>query len=108
MGISEVIVSSTMIKMSVLYVEYITNLFSSTLTLKPDTTKELEKTILDIPYDEIIFDFSDVKSMSTEFAREYVSVKHRSKKVVNEVNIPLSLEPIMDKALKSLSSSNLH
>jgi hypothetical protein len=96
-----------MIKMSVLYVEYITNLFSSTLKLSIDTKKELEKTILDIPYDEIIFDFSGVKSMSTEFAREYTSVKHRSKKIVNEVNIPLDIEPIMDKASESICRIHL-
>jgi hypothetical protein len=92
-----------MIKMSVLYVEYITNLFSSTLELSIDTKKELEKTILDIPYDEIIFDFSGVKSMNTEFAREYISIKHRSKKIVNEVNVPLNLQPLMDKAMESIS-----
>jgi hypothetical protein len=90
-----------MIKMSVLYVEYITNLFSSTLVLRPDTKKELEKTILGIPYDEIIFDFSGVESMTFEFAKEYISIKNRTSKIVNEVNIPLVLEPIMDKALES-------
>ena len=61
-----------MIKMSVIYVEYITNLFSSTLILRSDTTKVLKKTMLEIPYDEIIFDFSGVKSMSTEFARKCI------------------------------------
>jgi len=89
-----------MIAMSVIYVEYIRDPFSSTLTMRPDTTKELEKTILDIPYDEIIIDFSGVKSMSIEFAKEYLSIKRRSKKVINEVNIPLDLEPIINKALE--------
>ena len=60
-----------MIVMSVIYVDYIRDLFSSTLMLGPDTVKELEKTILDIPYDEIVIDFSSVKSMSSEFAKEY-------------------------------------
>ncbi|NOJ30952.1 MAG: hypothetical protein DA329_02265 [Candidatus Nitrosocosmicus sp.] len=92
--------------MSVLYVGYITNLFTSNLVLKPDTKKELEKTILDIPYDEIIFDFSGVKYMSIEFAKEYTSIKNKTNKVVNEVNIPLAFEPIMDKALES--SSGIH
>lgn len=91
-----------MIKMSVLYVEYITNLFSSTLVLRPNTKKELEKTILDIPFDEIIFDFSGVEYMSIEFAKEYMSIKHRTTKIVNEVNIPLAFEPIMLKALESI------
>jgi hypothetical protein len=91
-----------MIAMSVLYVEYIRDLFSSTLTLRPNIIEELEKTIADISYDEIIIDFSGVKSMSIEFAKEYLSIKHRSDKTINEVNMPLDLQPIMDKALESI------
>lgn len=91
-----------MIAMSVLYVEYIKDLFSSSLTLRSDTIKELEKTVLNIPYDEIVIDFSGVKSMDIEFAKEYLSIKHRSKKAINEVNIPLDVEPIMKKAMKSI------
>lgn len=87
--------------MSVIYVEYIRDLLSPTLTLKPNTIKELEKTIVDIPYEEIIIDFSGIKSMGFEFAKEYFSIKHRSKKIINEVNIPLDVEPIMNKALRS-------
>ena len=86
-----------MIKMSVLYVEYIKDLFSSTLTLRPNTAKELEETILGFPYDEIIFDFSGVKSMSIEFAKEYVSIKYRTNKIIKEVNIPIDLELMMNK-----------
>jgi hypothetical protein len=85
-----------MIKMSVLYVEYIKDRFSSTLTLRPNAAKELEETILDIPYDEIIFDFSGVKSMSIEFAKEYLSIKYRTKKIIKEVNIAIELELIMN------------
>ncbi len=91
-----------MIAMSVIYVEYIRDLLSPTLTLRPDIIQELEKTILNIPYDEIIIDFSGVKSMSIEFAKEYLSIKQRSKKVINEVNISLDVEPIMNKALRSI------
>ncbi len=91
-----------MIAMSVICVEYIKDLFSSSLTLRSDTIKELEKTILNIPYDEIVIDFSGVKSMDIEFAKEYLSIKHRSKKAINEVNIPLDVEPIMKKAMKSI------
>ncbi len=88
-----------MVAMSVIYVEYIMDLCSSTLTLKPDTIKELEKTILNIPYGEIVIDFSGIKSMSIEFAKEYLSIKHRTKKVINEVNIPIDLELIMNKGI---------
>ena len=88
--------------MSVLYVEYIIDLFSSTLTLRPDTIKVLEKTILNIPFDEIVIDFSGVRSMSFEFAKEYLSIKNKSNKAINEVNLPLDLRPMIDKALESI------
>lgn len=87
-----------MIGMSVLYVESMKDVFSSTLTLGPDTHEELDRTFMDVPYDEIILDFSGIKSMSFEFAKEYYSIKNKSNKTVNEVNLPLELMPIMDKA----------
>ncbi|HKR72475.1 MAG TPA: hypothetical protein VJR94_00035 [Candidatus Nitrosocosmicus sp.] len=90
-----------MIGMSVLYVEYMRDVFSTTLALRLDTHEELDKTIAEVPYDEIIFDFSEVRSMSFEFAKEYLSVKNKSNKAINEVNLSLELRPIMDKALQS-------
>ena len=102
MGISKKLISSTMIGMSVLYVEYMKDVFSSTLSLGPDTSKELDKTIRHIPYDGIVFDFSEVRSMSFEFAKEYLTVKNKSNKSINEVNLSLELRPIMDKALQSI------
>jgi hypothetical protein len=100
-GISQKLFSSTMTAMSVLYVEYMKDLFSSTLILKPETTKEFEKILIDIPYREIIFDFSGIRSMSKEFAKEYLSIKCRSKKIIHEVNVPLNVRPVMDNVLIS-------
>lgn len=91
-----------MIGMSVLYVEYMKDVFSSSLSLGPQTHEELDKTITIVPYDEIVFDFSGVRSMSFEFAKEYLSVKNKSNKAINEVNLSLELKPIMDKALQSI------
>jgi hypothetical protein len=91
-----------MIGMSVLYVECIKDLLSFTLTLRPDTIKVLEKTILNIPFDEIVIDFSGVRSMSFEFAKEYLSFKKKSNKAITEVNLPLDLRPMIDKALESV------
>jgi hypothetical protein len=91
-----------MIGMSVLYVEYMRDIFSTSLALRLDTHEELDKTIMDVPYDEIILDFSGVRSMSLEFAKEYLSVKNKSNKAINEVNLSLELRPIMDKALQSI------
>lgn len=90
-----------MIKMSFLYVEYIKDLSSSTLTLRPNAAKELEETIFDIPYDEIIFDFSGVKSMSIEFAKVYRSIKYRTEKIIKEVKISPSIwSLIMNKVFR--------
>ena len=72
--------------MSVLYVEYINDLFSPTLTLRPGIIEELEKAILDITYNEIIIDFSGVKSMSIEFAEEYLSIKHEIRQSIARGN----------------------
>jgi hypothetical protein len=55
-----------------------------------NTPKELEKNDIRYPLNEIIFDFSSVKPMSIGFAKEYLSIKARSTKVVNNVNIPLT------------------
>ena len=40
--------------------------------------------------------------MSIEVAKEYLTIKHRSKKAINEVNLPLDLRPTMDKAFRCL------
>lgn len=91
-----------MIGLSVLYVEYMRDIFSTTLALRLDTHEELDKTIMEVPYDEIILDFSGVRSMSFEFAKEYLSVKNKSNKAINEVNLSLELRSIMDKAMQSV------
>jgi hypothetical protein len=91
-----------MIGMSVLYVEYMRDIFSTTLALRLGTHEALDKTITEVPYDQIIFDFSGVRSMSFEFAKEYLSVKNKSNKAINEVNLSLELRPIMEKALRSI------
>ena len=91
-----------MIGMSVLYVEYMRDIFSTTLALRLDTHEELDKIIMEVPYDEIILDFSGVRSMSFEFAKEYLSVKNKSNKAINEVNLSLELRPILDKAIQSI------
>jgi hypothetical protein len=98
---SKQLISSSMIGMSVVYVEYMKDIFSSTLTLGPRTHEELDKTITIVPYDEIILDFSGIRSMSFEFAKEYMSIKNNSNKSINEVNLPLDLWPLMNKASES-------
>ena len=77
--------------MSIVYVIFITDLFTSDLILRPKIFKVLERKISDIPYDDIIIDFSNVKSMTHNFAEEYKSFSKKNKKLIHEVNIPLHL-----------------
>ena len=94
-----------MAAMSVIYVIFIKNLFSTHLTLQTDTNTILEREIFDIPYDEICIDFSNIKSISPGFVNQYMLLKYRSKKMINEVNISPDLEELMDTAIADLESS---
>ena len=88
-----------MIRMSVVYVEYMRDIYSQL-----PWHWELDKTIMDVPYNEIILNFSGIRSMIFEFAKEYLSGKNKCKKAVNEVNLSLKLRQVMDKALRYSSS----
>jgi hypothetical protein len=94
-----------MAAMSVIYVIFIKNLFSTHLTLQTDTNTILEREIFDIPYDEICIDFSNIKSISPAFVNQYLLLKSRSKKMINEVNISPDLEELMDTTNVYLESS---
>ncbi|MGD9533287.1 MAG: hypothetical protein AB7V56_05905 [Candidatus Nitrosocosmicus sp.] len=49
-----------------------------------------------LPYEEIIVDFSEINSISHEFANHYLSNKSKSGKVVHEVNIPILLQNLFN------------
>lgn len=78
--------------MPIVYVIFIADLFTSDLVLRPKIFKVLERKISDIPYDDIIIDFSNVKSMTPSFAEKYKLFSKKNKKQIHEVNIPLHLE----------------
>lgn len=78
--------------MPIVYVMFMKDLLASDLMFKPEVIKALKKKISDIPYDEVVIDFSDIRSMSPDFANKYKSIKKRSNKLIHEVNMPLYLE----------------
>ena len=48
----------------------------------------VEKAFEDAPSDDIIIDFSNVKSITPEFAHQYLMSKRKIKKEFHEVNLP--------------------
>lgn len=81
-----------MTAMSPIYVLYIKDIFSTNLRLDHNIDKILLKDLFNLPYDEIIVDFSSVSSISLDFANHYLLLKSKSKKLIHEVNIPLNLQ----------------
>ena len=65
--------------MPIVYVIFITNLFTSDPVLRSKMFKVLERKISDIPYGDIIIDFSNVKSMTPNFAEMYNHFRKRLK-----------------------------
>jgi hypothetical protein len=91
-----------MAAMSVIYVTFIKDLLSPHLILQRDTDSLLEREISNTPYDEIRVDFSNVRTISPDFAKQYLLSKSRSEKLIKEVNISPDLEEIMDDARESM------
>ncbi len=87
--------------MSIVYVIFIEELITSDLKLKPKAIKELESKISNIPYNEIIIDFSNIGSMTPDFVNKYKSLLNKSKKIIHEVNIPPHLEKTFNHGMKS-------
>ncbi len=82
--------------MSIVYVIFIKDLLASDLMIKSEINKILEKKISDIPYNEVIIDFSNVRAMSREFINQYKQSKFKNRKEIHEVNIPLGLQETFD------------
>lgn len=80
-----------MTAMSPIYVLNVKDILSTNLRPKHTIDKILEKGLFNLPYDEIIVDFSGVNSISPEFATQYLLCKSKTRKEVHEVNVPLNL-----------------
>ncbi|HET6590321.1 MAG TPA: hypothetical protein VFG45_09170 [Candidatus Nitrosocosmicus sp.] len=82
--------------MSIIYVIRIRDIFASDLITTSGIDNKLDKELFSLPYEEIIVDFSEINSISHEFANYYLSNKSKSGKVVHEVNIPILLQNLFN------------
>ena len=91
-----------MTAMIAIHVIFIRDFISEDLKIKKSAATLVEKLIEDIPSNDIIIDFSNVKSITPEFAHQYLMSKHKIKKEIHEVNLPSYVESIISKAQKSI------
>jgi hypothetical protein len=65
----------------------ITNIISDYLGLRY-SAKQLFDYLKPLPESELTIDFTDVVFISRSFAHEYLTQKEKSKKHINEINVP--------------------
>ena len=92
-----------MTAMIAIHVIFIRDFISEDLKIKKSAATLVEKLIEDIPSNDIIIDFSNVKSITHEFAYQYLMSKRKIKKEIHEVNLPSHVESIINKAQKSIN-----
>lgn len=90
--------------MSTIYVKFITDIFSSDLVSTRDIDDKLDKELFNLPYDEIIVDFSHVNTMNLDFANHYRLNKSKSKNIIHEVNIPLLHRNIFENTTQTVDT----
>ena len=91
-----------MTAMIAIHVIFIRGFISEDLKIKKSAATLVEKLIEDIPSNDIIIDFSNVNSITPEFAYQYLISKRKIKKEIHEVNLPSYVESIISKAQKSI------
>jgi len=91
-----------MTAMIAIHVIFIRDFISEDLKIKKSAATFVEKLIEDIPSNDIIIDFSNVNSITPEFAYQYLISKRKIKKEIHEVNLPSHVESIISKAQKSI------
>ena len=92
-----------MTAMSIFRVVFIRDFISADLDIKKSAMTFVEKEVNYAPSDDIIIDFSNVKSITPEFAHQYLMSKRKIKKEIHEVNLPSHVESIINKAQKSIN-----
>ena len=95
--------STDMTAMSAIHVVFIRDFISADLEMKKSATTFVEKEVEYAPSDDIIIDFSNVKSITPEFAHQYLKCKRKIKKEIHEVNLPSHVELIIHKAQKYIN-----
>ena len=88
--------------MVAIHVIFIRDFISEDLEIKKSAVTLVEKVIEGIPSDDIMIDFSNVRSITPEFAHQYLMSKRKIKKEIHEVNLPSHVESIIIKAQKSI------
>jgi hypothetical protein len=91
-----------MTAMIAIHVIFIRDFISEDLEIKRSAVTFVKKVIEGTPSDVIIIDFSNVKSITPEFAHHYLMNKRKIKKDIHEVNLPSHVESIIIKAQKSI------
>jgi hypothetical protein len=91
-----------MTAMIAIHVIFIRDFISADLEIKKSAATFVEKEIEGTPSDDIIIDFSNVNSITPEFAYQYLISKRKVKKEIHEVNLPSHVESIINKAQKSI------
>jgi hypothetical protein len=84
-----------MTAMIAIHVVFIRDFISANLDIKKSAITFVEKVVKDLPSDDIIIDFSNVKSITPEFAHQYLISKRKIKKDIHEVNLPSHVESIL-------------
>ena len=92
-----------MTTMIAIHVVSIRDFISADLDIKKSAMTFVEKEVEYAPSDDIIIDFSNVKSITPEFAHQYLMSKRKIKKEIHEVNLPSHVESIINKAQKSIN-----
>ncbi|MDR3223090.1 MAG: DUF4325 domain-containing protein [Methanobrevibacter sp.] len=70
------------------------------------SAKNLFDELNNSPNEEINIDFSDVVIMSRSFAQEYIYQKNKSKKKIEEVNVPKDILPMFKVVQKDFNFNN--
>lgn len=93
--------------MTIMYVIPIKNAISPSLSYSKEVLYFFQKELSKIIVDNVVIDFSDVKSMSHSFAHQYITCKNQSKrKRIREINVPDNITILLELVRQEIDQSN--
>lgn len=93
--------------MTIMYVISIKNVISPRLLYNKEALYFFQRELSKIVVDNVVIDFSDVKSMSSSFARQYVTCKIQIKrKKIREINVPDNINTIIELARQDIDDQS--
>jgi len=93
--------------MTILYVISIKDVISPSLVSSNKALDFFENHLSNIVVDNVVVDFSGVKSISRSFAYQYLTCKYQYKrKKLREINVPSSINSILKLELQAMELSN--